>query len=211
MTISYAIPVCNEIEELKRLLDFLQSNIRKEDQIVIMVDGTSGTEEVEDYAEDFLTVHNDHLHIRIIYHSLNNNFAEHKNFLNACCNGDYIFQIDADEMPDETLIKYLPEILESNDVDAIWIPRINIVNGITPEHISKWGWNINGDGWINWPNDPQLRVYKNKPEIKWERKVHERLTGYKTISRLPDEEEFALWHIKEIDRQEKQNKFYSEI
>jgi hypothetical protein len=114
-------------------------------------------------------------------------------------------------MPDRMLMKYLPEILESNDVDAIWIPRINIVNGITPEHISKWGWNVNEDGWVNWPNDPQLRVYKNKPEIKWERKVHERLTGYKTISRLPDEKEFALWHVKEIDRQEKQNKFYSEI
>ena len=211
MIISYAIPVCNEIEELKRLLDFLQSNIRKEDQIVVMVDGTNGTEEVEDYVGDFELAYSDCIDIKIIYHSLNKDFATHKNFLNACCNGDYIFQIDADEIPDETLIKYLPEILESNDVDAIWIPRINIVNGITPEHISKWGWNVNEDGWVNWPNDPQLRVYKNKPEIKWERKVHERLTGYKTISRLPDKKEFALWHVKEIDRQEKQNKFYSEI
>jgi cellulose synthase/poly-beta-1,6-N-acetylglucosamine synthase-like glycosyltransferase len=91
---------------------------------------------------DFELAYSDCIDIKIIYHSLNKDFATHKNFLNACCNGDYIFQIDADEMPDETLIKYLPEILESNDVDAIWIPRINIVNGITPEHIQ------NGDGML---------------------------------------------------------------
>jgi hypothetical protein len=172
---------------------------------------TNGTEEVKDYVEDFAHTYLDLENIKVYYHSLNKDFASHKNFINLQCDGDYIFSVDADEMPDRMLMKYLPEILESNDVDAIWIPRINIVNGITPEHISKWGWNVNEDGWVNWPNDPQLRVYKNKHEIKWERKVHERLTGYKTISRLPDEKEFALWHIKEIDRQEKQNKFYSEI
>jgi glycosyltransferase involved in cell wall biosynthesis len=211
MKISYAIPVCNEIKEIKSLLEFLIKNKRAEDEIVVVIDEDNGTEEVKDYVEDFAHTYLDLENIKVYYHSLNKDFASHKNFINLQCDGDYIFSVDADEMPDRMLMKYLPEILESNDVDAIWIPRINIVNGITPEHISKWGWNVNEDGWVNWPNDPQLRVYKNKPEIKWERKVHERLTGYKTISRLPDEKEFALWHIKEIDRQEKQNKFYGTL
>ena len=211
MKISYAIPVCNEIEEIKRLLEFLIKTKRAQDEIVIVIDEQNGTEEVKDYVEDFAHEYLDLEDIKVLYHPLNKDFATHKNFINVNCSGDYIFSIDADEMPDKTLIKYLPEILESNDVDAIWIPRINIVNGITPEHISKWGWNVNEDGWVNWPNDPQLRVYKNKPEIKWEGKVHERITGYKTISKFPDQKEFALWHVKQIDRQEKQNQFYSEI
>jgi glycosyltransferase involved in cell wall biosynthesis len=211
MKISYAIPVCNEIEEIKRLLEFLIKTKRAQDEIVIVIDEQNGTEEVKDYVEDFAHEYLDLEDIKVLYHPLNKDFATHKNFINVNCSGDYIFQIDADELPDVMLMEYLPEVLEINAIDAIWIPRINIVEGITQNHIDKWGWTINQDGWINWPNDPQLRVYANKPEIKWERKVHERLTGYKTISRLPDEKEFALWHIKEIDRQEKQNKFYSEL
>lgn len=207
MKISYAIPVCNEIQEIQRLLDFLTHNKREQDEIVVVIDEDNGTEEVRTYVEYYASKHD----FKVCYHSLNKDFATHKNFINSQCEGDYVFSIDADEMPDETLMKYLPEILESNDVDAIWVPRINIVKGITDEYIARWRWTINEDGWVNWPNDPQLRVYKNKPEIKWKGKVHERITGFKTISRLPDEKEFALWHVKEIDRQEKQNDFYDTI
>lgn len=211
MRISYAIPVCNEIKEIKRLLEFLIKAKRRQDEIVILVDEQNGTEEVKDYVEDFAHQYLDFDFVNVYYHPLNQDFAAHKNFLNGCCKGDYIFQIDADELPDESLLEYLPEILEINAIDAIWIPRINIVNGITPDHIAKWGWNCNENGWINWPNDDQLRVYANKPEIKWERKVHERLTGYKTISKFPDQKEFALWHVKDIARQERQNEFYKTI
>ena len=211
MTISYAIPVCNEIKEIKRLLEFLIRDKRRQDEIVILIDEQNGTEEVKDYVEDFAHQYLDFDFVNVYYHPLNRDFASHKNFLNSFCKGDYIFQIDADELPDESLLKYLPEILESNDVDAIWVPRINIVKGITDDHIAKWRWTVNEDGWVNWPNDPQLRVYKNKPEIVWQGKVHERITGFKTIARLPDQKEFALWHVKEIDRQERQNKFYNTL
>ena len=211
MRISYAIPVCNEIKEIKRLLEFLIRDKRRQDEIVILIDEQNGTEEVKDYVEDFAHQYLDFDFVNVYYHPLNRDFASHKNFLNSFCKGDYIFQIDADELPDESLLKYLPEILESNDVDAIWVPRINIVKGITDDHVNKWRWTVNEDGWVNWPNDPQLRVYKNKPEIIWQGKVHERITGFKTISRLPDQKEFALWHVKEIDRQERQNDFYDTI
>jgi hypothetical protein len=212
MRISYAIPVCNELEEIRKLLDFLPPHIRPSDQIVIMIDDENGSNEVEDYVEDFLIVYQDRIDMRIIYHRLDNDFASHKNFLNKSCTGDWIFQIDADELPAELLMLNLPGILETNDnVDAIWVPRVNIVNGLTEEHVAKWGWTVNEEGWVNWPNDSQLRLYKNKPEIVWERKVHERLTGYKTISKLPVDGSFALWHVKDIARQERQNKFYEEI
>jgi hypothetical protein len=55
----------------------------------------------------------------------------------------------------------------------ILVPRINTVKGITIEDITKWKWNVDNDGHINWP-DYQFRICRNIPEIKWEGKVHER-------------------------------------
>ena len=42
-------------------------------------------------------------------------------------------------------------------------------------------------------------------------KVHERITGYDTFSNFPMEEEWCIYHPKQIDRQEKQNEFYETI
>ena len=49
MKISYAITVCNELDEITKLLNFLQLNIRKEDEIVIQYDESSVTSEVKEY------------------------------------------------------------------------------------------------------------------------------------------------------------------
>ena len=46
MKISYAIPVCNEHEELKRLLEFLVQNIEENDEIVVQCDQGNTTPEV---------------------------------------------------------------------------------------------------------------------------------------------------------------------
>ena len=81
---------------------------------------------------------------------------------------------------------------------------------MTQEHITKWRWNVDEDGVVNWP-DYQWRVWKNKPEIKWVNKVHEKLEGYKTISNLPLDASMALYHPKTIERQEKQNQYYDTL
>ena len=133
-----------------------------------------------------------------------------KNKLTSFCNGDYIYQIDADEMVNEYVLRLLPQVLEQNDVDVLMVSRINTVEGITQEHINKWGWKVTDQGWINFP-DPQFRVYRNDGKIKWKNKVHEVLEGYKTISHLPTEEEWCLIHEKDIKRQEKQNKLYENL
>ena len=127
------------------------------------------------------------------------------------CSGDYIFQIDADEYPHDSLISQLPVILEANPENEVYlIPRVNTVKGLTKEHIQKWGWNVNDKGWVNWP-DYQWRVWKNKPEIKWVNKVHEKLDGHKTYATLPDMEGLSLYHPKKIDRQIKQNEYYNTL
>tara|TARA_R100000234_G_scaffold115976_2_gene92493 strand:+ start:12345 stop:12971 length:627 start_codon:yes stop_codon:yes gene_type:complete len=208
MKISYAIPVCNEHKEIEKLLTFLFEHKRLEDQVVVQMD-SNATDEVINVCERFESKpHNEY---SLNQFTLNKNFAAYKNNLNKNCNGDWIFQIDADEIPNEYLIKALPYILESNsDVEAYWVPRVNTVAGITDEHIAKWGWKINEDGWVNFP-DWQMRIYKNDDNIYWIKPVHEQLKGYTKFANLPAEEKYALYHPKNIGRQEKQNAFYDTI
>ena len=127
------------------------------------------------------------------------------------CKGDYIVNIDADEIPHKLLMKNLKSILEANPtIDLYWVPRVNTVDGITQEHINKWGWNVNEKGWVNFP-DYQGRIWRNRPNILWKNKVHEMLTGYREHTYLPAEEEFSFYHPKTITKQEQQNKFYEGI
>jgi hypothetical protein len=114
-------------------------------------------------------------------------------------------------MLSEELIQNLPSILESNLNNEVYlIPRINTVDGLTQNHINKWRWNVNQDGWINFP-DYQWRIYKNDPNIIWINKVHERLSGFKTYATLPASAEYCLIHRKTIEKQEKQNNYYDTL
>jgi len=209
MKISYAVPVCNEATEIQRLLNFLIKHKRKDDEIVILFDSENGTSAVEDFLRA-KSVNNP----AFVWHShpLNNNFAEQKNYLTKMCTGDWIFLIDADEYPDEYLCTGLPWMIENNpEVEAYWVSRINTVNGLTKEHITKWNWNVDKRGWVNFP-DRQMRIYKNDPErIKWTKPVHEQLVGYTKFGALPSNEEYCLHHPKDIKRQERQNDFYDTL
>jgi hypothetical protein len=203
MKISYAITVCNELEEIKRLVPFLLEHKRPEDEIVILWD-ENGDIQVWEYVISIPEPR----HFRDYF---NNNFSEWKNKLSLVCKGDYIFQIDADEIPNEYLIKSLPEILETNsEVEVYVVPRVNTVEGLTPEHITKWGWYVNENGWVNFP-DYQWRIYKNTPDIKWKNKVHEVIEGHKTVAQIPAYEDLSLYHPKTIERQEKQNNYYNTL
>ena len=206
MKISYAITVHNELEELMKLLDFLNNNIREEDEVVIQYDESGVTQEVMEFLNIKQKIHG----YTVIGFPLNKDFASYKNNLKSHCTKDYIFQIDADEIPHEVMITYLPQVLEENPVDIIFVPRVNTVDGLTQEHIQKWRWNVNEKGWVNWP-DYQTRIYKNTEDVTWMNKVHEKITGYDTFSNFPAEEHWALYHPKKIDRQEKQNEFYETI
>jgi len=207
MKISYAITVCNETREIQNLVSFLLKHKRVEDEIVILFDSINGTKGVEEY----LRSHSINSEFYWYPGEFKNDFSVWKNHLTSLCNGDYIFQIDADEIPNQTLIDNLPSILEENPANEVYlVPRINTVEGLTQNHIQKWGWNINEKGWVNFP-DLQWRIWKNKPEIKWKNKVHEVLTGYDYYSALPAEEVLSLYHHKNIERQEKQNNYYNTL
>ena len=207
MKISYAITVCNEKKEVKRLVDFILDNKRQQDEIVVLYDQTNGNEEVA----TMLTKLNKLPNFQMWRGFFDGRFDDWKNKLTSYCTGDYIFQIDADEMPNVTLLENLPLILEQNpDNEVYLVPRVNTVEGLTQEHIQKWGWNVNEKGWVNWP-DYQWRIWKNKSGIFWRNRVHEVLGGFKTFAYLHDTELLALYHPKDIKRQEKQNAYYDTL
>ena len=207
MSISYAITVCNEFVEIQKLVPFLLKLKRQQDEIVILYDQKNGNEEIASWLKKFNKLPN----VQFWRGFFDGHFADWKNKLTEYCDGDYIFQIDADEIPHKSFLTALPAILESNPDNQVYlVPRINTVEGLTQEHIQKWRWNVNENGWVNWP-DYQWRIWKNKPEIKWVNKVHEKLEGFKTYGPLPAKEELALYHPKDIVRQEKQNAYYDTL
>ncbi len=207
MKISYGITVHNEADELNKLLEILIHKTDVEDEIVICDDYSD--EETQFVIQSWVQQygHSDMKTIKVYQRKLDGDFASQKNSIIENSSGDYIFHIDADEYPNEKLLLNLKLILEVNDVDLIWIPRVNTVDGITDEHIQKWGWRVSEKGWVNYP-DYQARVFRNDETIRWVRPVHEYIGGCKTYAHLPPHEELSLYHPKTIDKQEEQNKFY---
>jgi hypothetical protein len=138
--ITYAITVCNELEEITKLVDFLQPRIKTDDEILIQYDEGNVTKEVLGYLNIVSKLHSN---IKVIGFSLNNDFASFKNNIKDNSKGIFIFQIDADEIPNEYLIENIHDFLEANkEVDLFFVPRINTVEGLTDEHIQRWGWVI---------------------------------------------------------------------
>jgi len=202
INISFAITACNEVRELDRLIKQLQPCLLDEDEVIIQLDKDNASPEMW----ELLKSHNN-----VIAYPLDKDFATFKNNVKNQCTKDYIFFIDADEEVTQDQIHLIREILEMNpSVDCYLVPRINTVAGLTPEHIGKWGWRVDEYNRINWP-DYQFRLCKNKPEIKWVGKVHEKLDGYSQMAMLPAADALALGHHKTIQKQERQNSFYNTL
>jgi hypothetical protein len=211
INITYGITVCDESEELNNLLTHLIPLIDNEDEVIVLRDISNTnnlvTKVIEAHTERFPN------RIRTIEQYLNKDFAAFKNNLIEHANGNYLFQIDADEIPNEFLIENIKAVININkEVDCFYVPRVNKVLGITEEHITKWRWSIDNYNRINYP-DLQMRLFKLDKEIKWKNKVHEVLDNYEITTILPyeEDEDFCLYHIKTISKQEAQNKLYETI
>tara|TARA_A100001201_G_scaffold22107_2_gene24827 strand:- start:971 stop:1630 length:660 start_codon:yes stop_codon:yes gene_type:complete len=204
--ISYGITVHNEADELNKLLEILVHKTDAEDEIVICVDGD---DDAVRFVLDSWTQQYAHTKMMKVYQrDLNKDFASQKNSVIENSMGDYIFHIDADEYPNEILIGQLKEILEINNTDLLWIPRVNTVDGMTQKDVQKWGWRVTEKGWVNYP-DYQARVFRRDKKIRWERPLHEVIRGYNTFAHLPPHEELSLYHPKTIQKQTQQNMFYN--
>ena len=204
--ISYGITVCNEAIELQALLTNLIPLIDENDEVIILQDVTKKdaltSEVIGSYKNQVITIEA----------KLNNDFASFKNLLTNKASGDFLFQLDADEIPKAELIKKIKKILHRrNRFDCFLVPRINIVNGLTAAHVEKWKWKLDDKNRVNFP-DYQSRIFKLNGAIKWQYKVHEELYGFKRRFYLPAKnEDLCLMHIKNIDKQTIQNQFYDTI
>jgi len=203
--ISYSILTHNETKSLEKLLRFLVKWKDEGDEIVIL-DDFSDNQKTEELLDFYVSAHD------IVFEQRNllGDYSGQKNYLKSMCSGDYSFNLDADEMITRWFIKNVHSILEENPIDLFFLPRINTVEGLTQEHVRYWGWSVNDDGWVNFP-DWQGRLFKNRPNIKWEKPVHEMIAGFQTYAHLPTEKPFCIRHHKTIDKQEQQNKFYREM
>jgi glycosyltransferase involved in cell wall biosynthesis len=208
LKISYGITVHNEADELNKLLEILIHKTDEEDEIVICDDFSN--DETQFVLQSWAQQYGHSKTIKIYQRKWDGNFAEHKNSVIENCIGDYIFHFDADEYPHETLLSQIKQIVEMNDVDLVWIPRVNTVEGLTDEWSNKWRWRVSEKGWVNYP-DYQSRVFRRNKDIRWMNKVHERIDGAKTYAHLPPHEELSLYHPKTLDKQRKQNELYSTI
>ena len=206
MKISYSILTHNETDTLEKLLKFLIKWKQPQDEIVILDDYSDDikTKQILDF---YVSAHD------IVFEQRNllKDFASQKNYLKNMGSGDYIFNLDADEMISLWMIKNIHDIIEANEgIDLIYLPRINTVDGISEKHCRMYGYKLNEEGWVNFP-DWQGRVFRNRPNIRWQYKVHEMITGFQTYSHLPTDKPFCILHHKTIEKQEQQNQKYSGI
>lgn len=210
--IAYIIGTHNEGKSIKLLVDSLLKDIEKDDEIILVDNNSTDplTLSILDEYRLTLQVHN--------YDKPIKDFSDYKNYKKSLTTAHYIFDLDGDEMVNTTLVKTLREIIINNHlVDVFTVPRVNIVEGITPEYAASVGYTLDADNFVSWP-DRQRRIYRNAPSIYWVNAVHETLTGYKTEAHLPHVDgegnkfvEYSLLHIKTIERQKAQNEFYSKF
>jgi glycosyltransferase involved in cell wall biosynthesis len=194
MKISYLITTHNEDSSLEKLLSKLTMFIKKNQEIVILDDFSDNKHTLEIF-EKYKN------NIFLNKRKLDRHYGEHKNHGIDLCNGDYIFQIDGDEYPTDLLLENIDLIIEQNkDSEVMWVPRINKFHGVTNKHASQWGWNLKYKGYVNFP-DYQSRIFMNVPHIRYQRRLHEKVEGYKSHSFIPPQEEYAIVHEKSIEKQ----------
>jgi hypothetical protein len=187
--------VCNESRELFSLLTFLLKVKDSEDDIIVVVDSLHKTDKVDrviDHFKDSISV----------YERPFDNFLDNSNFHIEKATGDYIFGVDADEMPQEGLIRNIKSVIEASEGDVICIPRINIHPGGTQDFFERCQFHVNENGWVNWP-DYQGRVYKKNGIIHWGHDTtHAKLIGGERNILINPIPQLALWHIKSIEKQD---------
>jgi glycosyltransferase involved in cell wall biosynthesis len=227
LKISYLITVHNEVTSLDKCITNIVTHKDDEDEILVLDDYSDDptTKEILQrwqYASKVTMVLQSGTverfpNVRVMLHSLNKNYGGHKNFGNEQCTGDWVFQIDGDEIPNPNLIINLKTIIEANpDVDLIYVPRINDFIGVTPQHALQWGWRLStceecdGRPIVNWP-DYQSRIYRRDPHrIRWDRRLHEKIEGHDKFVTLPAETDLALYHDKTIETQMETNIRYNQ-
>ena len=210
--ISYCITVYNEKEYIKNLLDKLSRCKTDDEEIVVVQTYKDISEKNQLFFNEIRDIVLSYPNIIYNTYHFENNFANLKNYMNGFATKSYIFNLDADEdLSDESFPMLRDMLTRDVTYDLYLLPRINIVDGLTPEDVKKWNWTVTEQGWVNWP-DFQSRIYKNESNIKWYGSVHEQIIGDKNRAVIdPQHTSVAIIHKKDIERQRTQNEHYDNI
>jgi glycosyltransferase involved in cell wall biosynthesis len=191
MRLSYAVLVHNEGDSLAKLLAAIRKPARAFAWEIVLVDDFSTDPRTCEIlsAEQLAGT-------KVFKRALADDFAAQKNFLNEQCGGDYIFNLDADELPPLRLVAQADVYCRREpQVDVFELPRLNTIADASDADLSAWGKTRNALHHIDWP-DWQQRLYRRVPSIRWQGRVHEKLSGYGSIMRFPAEPGFAIVHSK---------------
>lgn len=206
--ISYTVSVYNETKEIERLVEVIREIKTTDDELVILHTYRNESEQSTQIFKDIENACKCADKYEIFH--FQNNFSNMKNTLNELATKDYIFNFDADEFITIDTLKLWKSIIESNDNDLYYVPRINTVEKHSIEDVKNYNWKINEYGWINWP-DYQPRIFKNNADIIWSGDVHETIKGCSKAVALPSHPSLAIIHHKAAEKQRSQNAFYDSI
>jgi glycosyltransferase involved in cell wall biosynthesis len=136
MNISYLLFSHNETDTLQKLLSVVSQAKDDIDEIIIS----------DDYSTNLKTqqiINSFAKNAKLIQYKLDDGYSNKKNKALQHCSGNYIFAIDADERPTETLLINIKDIVKANPgIESFWISRINDFIGVTQKHASQWGWKL---------------------------------------------------------------------
>jgi hypothetical protein len=145
MKLSYLVTCSTETKTLQNLLEILRKHIlseNNEDELIIIIDSDAKDNQktrqiLTEFSQSFFNT----TRVKVLEHPLANDYGSHKNWGNSKCTGQWIFQIDGDELPKEELLLNIKDIIEANsDTELFFVPRINDYIGVTPDHAKQWGW-----------------------------------------------------------------------
>lgn len=174
--------VKNEIALLPRLLEYVSPWVYE--IIVVDTGSTDGTLEVaRKYTDRVFQIHLDH------------NFSVARNFGLSKARREWIFHLDADEWPTETLLNWL--VCFAGDRKSTQYEGVSIIRHNT----------VGGEGIGDRTYERHVRFFRNM--YRFEGRIHERINvSDNWVKHAP---RMALMeHFKSADRQERQNEFYEE-
>ena len=105
MKISYSILTHNETNSLSELIQFLVKHKDEEDEIIIL-DDYSDNEKTKEILDTMCSIHEIKFEQRHLY----KDYGGQKNHLKGMCKGQFIINIDADELPNKWLMKNIKSI-----------------------------------------------------------------------------------------------------
>tara|TARA_R100000005_G_C4996397_1_gene203237 strand:- start:1162 stop:1785 length:624 start_codon:yes stop_codon:yes gene_type:complete len=191
----------NENESLQKLLEQITKFKAPQDKIYVVRDKNGTNSKTKYIIESYKAA------IIAYERPVDRAIHDQKNWLAKQSNTDYLFYLDADELLDERFYMIVHQLVEENDVDVFFLPRTNIVLGLTEQYRASRGWKLDEKGRVNWP-DVQDRLFRNKKGIHFNPIPHGRLIGHDTFSMLPEEELYAIYHEKSMEKQKSDNEWH---